>query len=179
MLVETPIGNLSFSAKADGHPLDASASAFRVGEVQPRLPTGMSVTQSVAVLLSVQPQELLRNVQVTATWETELIGEGSPTSGERLDAQEWHWGGWTVVLGTEDFEALTARLPACDFREDNYPVSYNPTGLLITVPVVPAGSIATLHFIVAVNAFPEPVECSAWFAADVTHDHVLQALGGS
>jgi len=36
----------------------------------------------------------------------------------------------------------------------------------------------TLHFVVAINIYPEPVEDSAWFAVDVPHQRVLAGLAG-
>ena len=179
MLVKTPIGNLIFRASLDGRPLDINACSWRIGELRPDLPKGMSVARSIAVLFLAHPGESLRNLQLSGAWEDEPPGKGGAASGQSLDAQEWEADGWTVVLGTEDYDALATRLPDCGFREDDYPVSYKPSGLTITVPAIPLDTATTLHFIVAINAFPEPVECSAWFAADVPHQQVLEALGGN
>ena len=41
------------------------------------------------------------------------------------------------------------------------------------IPVVEAGRALTLHFIVAENPCPEPVEWSSWFAVDLDHTAVL------
>jgi hypothetical protein len=44
-----------------------------------------------------------------------------------------------------------------------------PKGFEIVVPKAPAAKEISLHFIVAENSFPEPVEGSAWFAVDIEH----------
>ena len=31
----------------------------------------------------------------------------------------------------------------------------------------------SLHFIIAWNSLPEPVECSCWYAVDVPHEKIL------
>ena len=179
MIVETPIGNLRFVAYADGEPLGATVATFRCGVLEPILPLGMSVTRSVGVMVAVHPQVTMQNFQVRALWTEEPPTNASPSSGERLDAQEWVGGGHIVVLGTEDGEALEDRLTEHGLLPDTYPVSNLPVGLEVTLPQVPAGFTTTLHFIVAINTHPEPVDCSAWFAADVPHERVHRVLSGS
>jgi hypothetical protein len=179
VLVETPIGNLTFEAFADGVPLCAPVVSFRSGHVEPALPSGMSVAGSVGVLVALEPEITLQGVRIRATWEGAAGAVVSPTSGERLDAQEWVGQGHIVVLGTEDGEALADRLVEHGLRLDPYPVHYSPLGLEVVLPQVPAGSATTLHFVVAVNTHPEPVDCSAWFAADVPHERMYMLLGGT
>jgi hypothetical protein len=110
-------------------------------------------------------------------WVVPQQAPGNPQSGERLDAQSWEADSHVVCVGTEDFEALTFRLPNCGLRESSYPVSYHAQGIEVCLPHV--REVASLHFAVAVNAWPEPVECSAWFAADIDHSRVLDFAGGS
>ena len=152
---------------------------FRCGELEPILPPGMSVTRSLGVLVAVHPQITMQNVHVRAIWEEEPPAIANPCSGERLDAQEWVGGGHIVVLGTEDDEALENRLTAHGLHPDTYPVSSLPIGFEVTLPRVPADLTTTLHFIIVINTHPEPTDCSAWFAADVSHERVRRVLGGS
>jgi hypothetical protein len=38
---------------------------------------------------------------------------------------------------------------------------------------IPAGVRIGLHYIVAENSNPEPLECSAWYAVDILHDQLF------
>jgi len=57
-------------------------------------------------------------------------------------------------------------------------VHYLPTGFDVFLPRVPAAAGTTLHFVVVINTYPEPVEDSAWFAVDVPHQRLLAELAG-
>ena len=46
-------------------------------------------------------------------------------------------------------------------------------GLTIEVPYVEADNTITLHYIVAENPLPEPVDASTWYAVDIDHDKVI------
>lgn len=105
----------------------------------------------------------------SCSWEPPLNVRGGSESGERLDAQSWHDEGTIVVVGTEDYVALNERLPPCGFAENNYPVKNIADGLEIVVPIAPAKVETSLHFVIAENSFPEPVENSAWHAVDIDH----------
>ena len=78
----------------------------------------------------------------------------------------------------EDIDALEARLPRCWFDRrgrSRFRVhdSANVHGLSIEVPYVEARDTITLHYIVAENPLPEPVEVSTWYAVDIDHDKVV------
>jgi hypothetical protein len=143
------------------------------------LPKGMAVEQATAVVVKLSPKTRRRDVRLVSRWLGSPPGPGSPASGQWLDAQSWEADSSIVVIGTEDFEALAARLPRLCLKGDDHPVTYQPDGLEVALPNVPAGQLTSLHFIVAVNALPEPVECSAWFAVDVPHGQLLAAASES
>lgn len=176
--VTTPIGVLACVIDAGSQSPAPGTWSMRGGPLPPELPPGMSVAGSVGVVVALQPGQALHDLQVGLVWERTPAVQGSPASGEWLDAQEWDAAGWRVVIGTEDGDALSARLPECGFSEDRYPVAYRADGLAITLPLVPAARTTTLHFIVALNPLPEPADCAAWFAVGVPHRRVLQALQG-
>ena len=81
-----------------------------------------------------------------------------------------------MAVGTEDGEALEARLPHCGLSIDGDPfvaTRAHVDGLEVLIPKVEVGTAITLHFIVAENPFPEPVALSTWFAVDLNHANVL------
>lgn len=184
MQFRTAVSNLSLrlSARSRGLQLGAPIVTFRHGSITPAWPPGMSVTACEGILITLRPEMALSEVCVSARWETPFTRDPSPATGQRLDAQEWIEGGRIVLLGTEDGDALAERLPTHgldpETYRDAYPVRYLTDGFNVVLPKVPAGTTTTLHFVVAINAYPEPVGDSAWFAVDVPHQRVLAALAG-
>ncbi|MXV05668.1 hypothetical protein DYQ95_00680 [Xanthomonas sp. LMG 9002] len=140
----------------------------------------MSVTASIAVLITLFPPIALSDVRISALWQRQFPADPRPTTGERLDALEWIDGNQIILLGTEDGDALAERLQAHGLDTNTYkhayPLRYRPNGFDVLLPQVPAAASTTVHFIVAINAYPEPAEDSAWFAADVPHQRVLAEL---
>ena len=175
MIVRTPIGALGFTATSDGRHLSATEVAFQPVELVPNVPPHMSIQSLIAVLVTLRPASEMSAVRVTCAWLSPQPTPGSPESGERLDAQSWRADNHVVFVGTEDLEALSSRLPDCELTIASYPVTYSAQGLEVRLPRV--RSAASLHFTVAVNSWPEPVECSAWFAVDVDHSRVLAGAG--
>jgi len=177
MILQTPIGEIEFAVTHGADELVSESEAtFTLVPLKPVLPKGMAVEQASAILVELHPEADRRAVNVAFRWLGSPPGSGSPESGECLDAQSWEANGFIVVVGTEDFEALASRLPGLGFREDAYPVNYRPDGMEIRLPIVPADQLTSVHFVVAVNSIPEPIECSAWFAVDVAHSRLLAAI---
>jgi hypothetical protein len=177
MIVQTPLGALDFTASTEGRRLAAPEATFQRVELLPEIPQHMSVQSLVAVLVTLRPGSELRAVNVACRWSTPQARPADAQSGEGLDALSWQAEDRIVLVGTEDFEALSARLPGCGLVEVPYPVTYHPQGLEIALPRV--REAVSLHFAIAVNAWPEPAQHSAWFAVDVDHARILAAAGGA
>lgn len=134
----------------------------------------MSVESVTAVVVRMHPRSPLDFVSVFLGW-LQPVDAGSPESGQYLDAQSWQAGEHIVYIGTEDAEALSARISGLGLTEEDCPVVYHSQGLEIRLQRVPSGCETSLHFVVAVNSWPEPVECSAWFAVDIAHERLCSA----
>jgi hypothetical protein len=179
VIVQTPIGRIKFDAMANGSLLAGRDAQFSLHAFSPELPPGMSVEKAYVILVTLLPASEFREIIVRCHWLDAMQVVGDPESGQNLDAQTWQTNGWIVAIGTEDFEVLETRLPQCGFTERNYPVRYHPHRIEVHTPSMQEDFPVTLHFVVAINPWPEPMESSAWFALDVPHDTVLTLAGGS
>jgi hypothetical protein len=177
MVIQTAIGALFFSAYAKGRALATDEAIFYHTQLEPRLPPGMSVELLEAVLVILKPQVPINTVTISCKWVKTPGPWDDRPSGECLDAQSWVLGEKLVLIGTEDLDSLSIRLTEHGLLNAPYPVNYCNDGFEIVLPLVPACRITSLHFIVASNSYPEPVDCSAWYAVDVPHGHVLTAVG--
>ena len=138
----------------------------------------MSVQSLIAVLLTVTPRVTMTRLRFRCGWVTPPAAEPEIETGECLDSQAWRGDRQLVHIGTEDLEALEARLPGCWFdrrgrsryRDDDL---YTDHGITTEVPYVEARSTITLHYIVAENPLPQPVAESTWWAVDIDHDKVV------
>jgi hypothetical protein len=164
--LDTAIGTFVFVAECDNQPNEVSL-ALETLKPQLSLPAGMSVVGCRAVVLRVAT-----GIGVAALrWSCEAPPDvaGSPCSGEGLDAQEWEANGRLVVVGTEDEDALAARLGFVRLDATTSLVRYSPEKLEMKIPGVPPFTTFDLHFVLAENTLPEPVDASAWFAVDIPH----------
>ena len=170
--LDTALGPFLFEAACDHRPGDVSLD-LRTFEPRLSLPAGMSVLRCRAVVLRVISQVDIAGLRWSCESPPGVSGSGC--SGEGLDAQEWEAGGHLVVVGTEDEDALASRLGLP--RQEPYRgwISYSPCKLEVTIPWVPASPAFGLHFIVAENTSPEPVDASAWFAVDIPHAQLAAA----
>ena len=179
LIVETPLGLVRFWADVEASTAAECQLEFRIAEFQPDLPPGMSVRRARAVVLRIRATRALDRLCFRCSLRGEADARPRPTEptpepGARLDAQSWTANRDIVVIGTEDGEALTARLPWLRTPDDPLAfVRYEPDGLSIPLEWIPAGVEATLHHVVVENTYPEPVECCSWFAADLPHRRVL------
>jgi len=173
-IVHTSLGDLAFRLLDASRNVARTTHSISVFSIQPTIPNGMSVRACTVILLSLAPRNTENGMIFSCSWELPFELRGGAESGQRLDAQSWVDGGTIVIVGTEDYEALDERLPHCGFVEDDYPVRYFPNGFEIVVPRAPAGEVISLHFVVAENPYPEPVEDSAWFAVDIDHARLMQ-----
>ena len=97
--------------------------------------------------------------------------KGSTCFGEGLVAQEWDANGRLVVVGTEDEFLLNPRLPFFESDEDAI-FTCTAHKILVELRDIPSNQDLSLHFVVAENPDPEPVDASAWFAVDCPHNLV-------
>lgn len=179
MLIHTPIGTLAFSVSAPSRQLDPDEVRLRHVRLEPHLPPGMAVDSVDAMLVALEPHSALQAVKVSCKWVHAPGLWEDRQSGEWLDAQCWVVGNSLVEIGTEDYESLAARLETHGLLDDSCPISYCDDGFEILLPQVPANQLTSLHFVVACNHYPEPVECSAWYAVDVPHEYIRAAAGES
>ena len=168
--VDTPLGRLV--VRAEG--LEGAEHRIELLKPSVELPPGMSVDGVVAAILIVAADSTTPAFRFGCTWE-QAPTAGDPESGECLDAQSWDRDGHRVTVGTEDFDALSDRLPQIGFTESRYPVSYAHDGLTIRVPTGTAASMLSLHFVIAWRSLPDPEDCSTWFAVDIPHAKLTTA----
>lgn len=167
--LDSALGNLTFSLSL---PVDSSASTTCTSAVvSPRLPPGHSVMRCRAVVLRVKCPCLLQSLRFRMCCATSLIG--SPRTGECLEAQEWQSDDRILVVGTEDAEALSSRMPFLGLGEFDAIVEYGHDFMEIQISCIPANRQVTLHFIIAENRYPEPTPVSAWLAVDIPHRELL------
>jgi hypothetical protein len=171
--LDTSLGQIHFSAQAEPTSGGVYEVEFRVVELEPSLPPGMSVRRVRAILLLACSHTGFERLDYGCRFVTGI--EGGPESGEHLDAQSWEGEHDVVVVGTEDGEALSGRMPWLHIQGDPLAlVQYRDDGLNVPLKRIPAGVTIGLHYVVAENDNPEPLECSAWYAVDVPHEQLLK-----
>ena len=164
--VPTPLGELALSLESETPGVMLVA---RAAEFHPDLPPGMTVEKCWAAIFTLvagtqAPGALLR-AQLLPSRST----SGCPETGEGLEAQTWEGGGHLLAVGTEDEEFLRARIGNPKLRAE---ARYEPASLTVFLSNLPPNTTTEVHFIVAWNHFPEPVECSCWYAVDQSHSSV-------
>ena len=165
--LDTALGSFLFVAMCDNPPGEVSLD-LKTFERRLSLPPEMSVQRCRAVMLRVST----RVDVATLTWSCESPRgvAGGPNTGQYLDAQAWEANGRLVMVGTEDEEALALRLGFLQLNPDMATVAhYSPHKLEMRIARIPAATTFGLHFILAENPSPEPVEMSAWFAVNIPH----------
>jgi len=171
LFLETALGKLVFSVDIEqGDPnLNLYLCSLKI-----ELPQGMSVENHDACILNCTAVRRMKNLIFQCYWENPFA-KGSPETGECLDAQLWENRTSRVLIGTENFDALSRRLPNCGISRDNWH-PFPEYGLLIKIPIIEPDQEISLHFLVASNTLPEPQDCSCWFAVDIDHSKVLQCI---
>lgn len=170
--IETVLGRLSISAHCPWSDETQVTLRLDVGDAPGYLPPGMSVLRRRAVILRLTATDEVPVLQ----WACTLLGAvtGSPCNGEGLSAQTWEGGSHVVTVGTEDDDYLMSRLTFLKPNDDS--TSYSADRLELTVASIPRSPQMSLHFVVAENPWPEPVEASSWFAVDVPHVDLVRLL---
>jgi hypothetical protein len=190
--IDTPLGSILFNAYLDDIPiseLSVDIASCKVVHAAPdlALPGAMSVAGSRAALLQCEIACAINSLVFECKWDDGGGLDWEPETGQYLAAQSWTNGEFLVMVGTEDDEGLKERasrgddMPKAMARHlcDPSVVSYRPDGLAISLPPVPGGSRIGLHYVVAWNPAPEPVETSAWYAVDIPHAKIVSAAQGS
>ena len=179
-VVSTTLGDLCFDLVDPRSRASRAPHRIDIFPISPqRLPSHRSVQGLVAVLLTVTPQVTMTRLRFRCRWVITPAVEIDSESGECLAGQSWRGDGRLVHVGTEDIDALEARLPGCWFDRrgrSRFRVHDDMTtvdGLTVEVPYVEADNTITLHYIVAENPLPEPVDASTWYAVDIDHDKVI------
>jgi hypothetical protein len=173
LVVETPLGHLNFYATHTGGKVGNMLLSH--ANLKPNLPSGMAVLNCIAVLLQFSVTQTIKHFYFCADWES-LQEKGDACSGEGLDAWEWAHENSMVMVGTEDVEFfLSRRMPLQYFDSDEYPITMQDNKTRIRLQNLPVGKYS-LHYIVAINDYPEPHDCSCWYAVDVPHEKVKQAI---
>jgi hypothetical protein len=174
--VGTPLGSLKFYADLVAGKITNIKLAH--AKIEASLPVGMSVSGCFAVLLEFSVKEDVSGFQFHCDWEG-FKGKGYGNSGEGLDAWEWEDNDYLVMVGTEDADWLNARIPLAPFTPSEYPITMENNKVSIRLEKLSKGRSCSLHFIVAWNSYPEPHECSCWYAVDVPHKDVTQRLANA
>lgn len=160
-----PFGDIALTATSSVA-LDRSLSVRRV-EITPDLPDGMAVDFVTAFLIELVTSSSVHDF----AFDCRLVcspSKGDPNSGENLDAQSWSIGNGLLMIGTEDCEALRARMTWLDISLDNDLVSYLRDGFRLTFPYIPAKRQLSFHFVIAYNQIDKHCD-SEWFAVDIPH----------
>lgn len=171
--ISTCLGTLRLTIDA-GRPItNGDQLIVTAFDLEAMLPPKMAVDTSKAVYIEITPEVELNNLAIELFF-TDLLLVGSPENGEALDAQSWENDTHIVMIGTEDTEFLSRRLPSLNLSEQELPTEFLPNGFRIALPMLRAKIPVSLHFVVASNALPEPAEYSTWFAVDVPHARIKE-----
>jgi len=170
--ITTAIGKIFFTVNAaEG---DISEARILLTELQPFLPEGMEVENSIAALLKVNSSVPIKKLEFSCAWN-QFEGKGDGCSGEGLEAWEWEDNNQLVVIGTEDEDWLASRLNLGIISRENYSISMEKNRINIEISEYPSNKELTLHFAIAQNTLPEKEDCSCWYAVDVGHSRVIEA----
>ena len=178
LYVDTPLGQLKFYTDlAGGKTVNLKLAQVKI---EPTLPAGYSVSACVAVFLEFSVTENVTGFQFHCDWEN-FDGKGYGNTGEGLDAWEWEHNGHLVMVGTEDADRLNARIPLVPLQliPSEYPITMEANKMSIRLEKLPEGKSYSLHFIVAWNPYPEPKDCSCWYAVDVPHKMIAQMFANA
>lgn len=168
---KTNLGLVRAQVTISGENVSPNTVSLEKKKLDPRLPKGMSVQNCTAFVLMVSGPAQIEHLEFRLSMENPI--EGTPCTGQCLDAQEWSSGDATVVVGTEDGESLSDRLDEPEL-EDCAVVDYDKHALTLRLGGLRECEQYSFHFLVAENPLPEPVDGSAWFAVDQSHESILR-----
>ena len=221
--IVTPLGTLSLDAEVDGvllgdlkpsaayrlerggyllrWTLDGITAELLLCRPQPALPGNMVVNDCWAGMWRVRVSVPADPLVFSCLWEPGYLWtEGSPNSGEGLDAQTWEKsdqesGFLCVTVGTVDTDWLAGHaqrglLPHrwADLLGWSYggtgkvdPVVYFPDGFRLILPALAAGEQCQVQFVAAWSSSPSAEaaesDASTWYAVDCPPEAILLATG--
>lgn len=169
--VGTAMGPFVFSLECEG---SSDTTTIEIHEVTPAPALlELAVERCTAIVACVRSRAAIPTLRWSCV-SPPLIN-GSPCTGEWLDAQEWHWDGRLVIVGTEDSEMLKSRFPFLTIPQwEN--LTYLPNRLELRLDNIPADTSLSLHYVLAENPLPEPAEAAAWCAVDIQHHRLLDLI---
>ncbi|SPF75415.1 hypothetical protein ALP8811_00402 [Aliiroseovarius pelagivivens] len=169
---KTNLGLVRAQGKVSGVNISPNSVSVVKKKFDPQLPKGMSVQNCTAFVLAVSGPVQIENLEFRISIDSPI--EGTPCTGQCLDAQEWSSEDYTIVIGTEDAEILSDRLGAPEL-EDRAVVDYDKNSLTLRLERLVKRDGYSFHFLMVENPVPEPVDASAWFAVDQSHKNVLRS----
>jgi len=164
--VQTALGEITVTVTLMG----TGISTAQITLTKHQVPPEDNVRNCQAVLCKIKGTKQINKILFTASIDSKLIGD--PCTGEHLEATEWEDVNSLVVVGTEDAEALNARMPFLKLEDYASIATYRASSLRIELREIEPSHDLGLHFVVAENPSPEPVACSAWFAVDCSHPYL-------
>lgn len=128
----------------------------------------MSVAGCFSAVLNLYADSAINNLCFAAHLRSSEPIAFDPETGEGLEAQSFSNSKYVLLVGSEDREFLSMRLPNSIVLPDD-PFTYTAESLSIEIAEIPVKTNLSLHFIIAWNPLPEPQDCSCWFAVDQPH----------
>jgi hypothetical protein len=165
-----PFGDVAMSCVSSPS-LDNALIVQRVA-FTPNLPVGMAIDLVAAYRISFAVPFPVHHFSFDFT-RSRCDTKGDANSGECLDAQSWEIGDGLLMFGTEDGDALHARMPWLKMAGSDYPIEYLRGGFRIVIPYVAPNTPVGFHFVLAYNRV-DTCSCSEWFAVDVPHRKLLE-----
>ena len=175
--LQTEFATLCFSAAAADPDDLRRRLVIRTVDYAGTLPAGMTVDATACVDVGITAGGPIHDFAFSARL-LDMPEQGSPESGEWLDAQSFVRGSGVLMLGTEDGDSLANRLSWFNLNySTNYPIAYLSDGFEIGFRYVPPDKPLDFHFILAYNA-SDRRDSSEWFAVDAAQDAVRNASTG-
>ena len=168
---QTAIGKVKAVSLICAKNITKDCITLKLIKFKPRLPTGMSVQNCTAILLTIDSQAPIQSLEFSVTIASKALG--SSCTGQHLDAQEWRNPSKLITIGTEDREALMQRMPELKF-ENIVIKEFSPHSMTLCLQKLHGIKRPSFHFIIAENDNPELAEDSTWFAVDQSHNYVLE-----
>ena len=144
-MIETPLGEVRISVKSN------CIHTISIGDMPKEIGNGMSIEQTQAVLISIEPRSDFIIAEITCKLDC-FEYKGTASSGQYLDCIEWFGENWHQTMGTEDADALKLRYPEIELEEVPYPIEYSDDGITIKLNVRKVSQTMTLHVLVSSKA---------------------------
>ncbi len=174
-IVKTTLGEILFKVDAmEGNLPDAKICT---ATVVPDIPSHLEAPRCTAILLKIFSLTPIKNLTFSFSW-IKCDSEGYGCGGEGLEAWEWEKNNKLVMIGTEDDEALKARIsPAAKLGK--YPIKRDGNSIQIKVEHYPEKNELTLHYIIAESNSSKENNTSCWFAVDIKNSKVMELIGNT